>query len=236
MTLVATKLPHYVLFIWPALALAVAGTIAAEERKELGSRDRVWLKRGIWFFGPSAIVTALGLMIVPWFLEIPGLRWAGVASGMVLLVMMVLAIRKQYADRPGASARVLLAGMVVFLIPFLFGVVPAIEQVKISPTIAQAVKAKTSEEVPVATYVYAEPTLNFYIGRRIEPLGTEEAVITWAKEAGQGVLVIPKEVLTGIEQRHGTLALDEIGSKEGFNYSKGNMLEVLALTRGAEKP
>ena len=234
MTLAVTKLPHYVLFIWPALALAVAGTIVAAQQNTLTARDRIWLRRGVWFFGPLAVAVALGLMVGPWFLKIPGLRWSGLALGIVLSVMTVIAIRQQLAGRPQASAKVLLIGMLVFQIPFLFGVLPAVERVKISPPIAQAIKEKTAKEIPVATYKYAEPTLNFYIGRQIEPLRDEEAVIAWAWRPQAGVLVIPKDVLAGIQQRHGFLALDEIASKKGFNYSKGTILEVLALIRRAK--
>ncbi|HEV3460389.1 MAG TPA: glycosyltransferase family 39 protein [Thermoanaerobaculia bacterium] len=52
MTLVATRLPHYVLPAWPALALAVGGTLEAERRGELAPRDRLWLRRGVWLLGP----------------------------------------------------------------------------------------------------------------------------------------------------------------------------------------
>jgi 4-amino-4-deoxy-L-arabinose transferase-like glycosyltransferase len=232
MSLAATKLPHYVLFIWPALALAVAGTIVAAQQNKLSAGDRIWLRRGVWFFGPLAIAGALVLMIAPWFLEIPGLRWSGLASGIVLSIMAVIAIRQQRADRPQASAKVLLIGMLVFQIPFLFGVLPAVERVKISPPIARAIKEKTAKEMPVATYKYAEPTLNFYIGRRIEPLRSEEAVIAWTRQPQPGVLIIPKDVLAAIQQRYGSLALDEIASTRGFNYSKGTILEVLALICG----
>jgi 4-amino-4-deoxy-L-arabinose transferase-like glycosyltransferase len=234
MTLAVTKLPHYILFIWPALALVVAGMIAAAQQDRLTSRDRIWLRRGVWFFGPPAIAIALGLMIAPYFFPIAGLRWSGLASGIVLSVMTAVAIYLQRADRPHLSAEVLTIGMLALEVPILFGVLPAIEQIKISPPIAQAIKAKTAKETPVATYKYAEPTLNFYIGRQIEPLRKEEAVVAWARQPKPGVLIIPKDILTGIEQRHGPLPLEQIASKKGFNYSKGKPLEVLALIRKTE--
>jgi 4-amino-4-deoxy-L-arabinose transferase-like glycosyltransferase len=231
MTLAITKLPHYILFIWPALALSVAGTIVAARQNKLSARDRIWLRHGIWFFGPLAAAMALGLMIGPWFLPIPALRWPGLASGMVLSAMTIIAIYQQRADRPEASAVVLAVGMLVFEIPFVFGVLPALEQVKISPAIAQVVKAKTATDTPVATYKYGEPSLNFYIGRQIEPLRGEEAVVSWTQQAKPGVLIIPKELLASIQQSYGTLPLEQIASKKGFNYSKGKILEVLALIR-----
>ena len=232
MTLAATKLPHYVLFIWPALALATAGTIVAAQQNKLSSRDRMWLRRGVWFFGPLAIGGALFLIIAPWFLPIPGLQWPCLASGAVLLIMTIIAIHRQRADRPQASAVVLLTGMIVFHVPYAFGVLPAIERVKISPPIARAIKDKTTKETPVATYKYAEPTLNFYIGRQIEPLGSEEAVVEWTRQPKSGVLIIPKNNLATIQESYGSLTLEEIAAVKGFNYSKGTILEVLALTRG----
>ena len=46
MSFVSTKLPHYIMPIWPALSLAVAGTIEAAERGSLSPRDlemvRLW--------------------------------------------------------------------------------------------------------------------------------------------------------------------------------------------------
>ncbi len=235
MTLAVTKLPHYILFIWPALALAVAGTIVAAQENRLTARDQMWLRRGVWFFSPLAIAIVLALTIGPYFFPIPGLRWSGPAAGIVLLVMAAAAIYLQRADRTHLSAQVFLVGMFVLDIPILFGVLPAIEQIKISPPIAQAIKAKTAKETPVATYKYSEPTLNFYIGRQIEPLRGEEAVATWARQPKPGVLIIPKDVLADIDQQYGPLPLEQIVSKKGFNYSKGKPLEVMALIRKAEK-
>jgi 4-amino-4-deoxy-L-arabinose transferase-like glycosyltransferase len=235
MTMAATKLPHYILFIWPALALAVAGTIVAGQQNMLTERDKIWLRRGVWFFGPLAMAMALGLMIGPLFLRIPGLQWSGFTSGIVLLIMGVLAIHYQRSNRQLASAGVLLVCMLVFEIPVLFGLLPAVEQTKISPPIAKAVNAKTARDVPVATYKYGEPTLNFYLGRQIELLGREEAVVAWAKQPGPGVLIIPANKMNEIQQDYGILPLDKIASKKGFNYSKGKTLEVVALIRRTEK-
>lgn len=231
MSLAATKLPHYILFIWPALALAVAGTIIAEQQNRLTERDKIWLRRGTWFFGPLAIAMALGLMVGPWFVKIPGLCWSGLASGMALLATAVIAIHQQRANRPQVAAKVLLICILVLEIPILFGILPAIEQIKISPSLAQAVNTRTRKDVPVATYKYGEPTLNFYVGRQIEVLRTENDVVDWAERPIKGILVIPKNELNEIQQRYGTLPLDEIASKEGFNYSKGKTLEVVALVR-----
>jgi 4-amino-4-deoxy-L-arabinose transferase-like glycosyltransferase len=235
MTLAATKLPHYIIFIWPALALAVAGTITAAQQNSLTERDGIWLRRGVWFFAPLAIAIALVLIIVPWLLRIAGLYWSGLVSGIVLLALTVIAAAQQINNRPHVSAGVLLVGMLLFEILVVFGILPAVEQIKLSPPIAQAIKAKTGKDTPVATYKYGEPTLNFYIGRQIEVLRKEEAVVEWAKRPILGILVIPRDTLDEIQQRYGILPLDTLISKKGYNYSKGKELELVALARKGKK-
>jgi 4-amino-4-deoxy-L-arabinose transferase-like glycosyltransferase len=231
MTLVATKLPHYVLFTWPAMALAVGGTLAAASQGKLADIDRNWLRGGVYFFGPVAGGAVIGFLVAPLWLHLPGAIVPFWTAAVVLAAVSVLAMRQQLQNRPQASAITLLIGMAVLLLPVMLGVMPALEKVKVAPALAQAVRQQTAKEVPVATFGYDEPTLYFYIGRQIESLGSEEAVIQWAKQPQPGVLVITKAALAAIEGRSGSLGLAELASKEGLNYAKGKPLEVAAMLR-----
>ncbi len=235
MTLAATKLPHYIVFIWPALALIVGGTLAGAHAGALTQRDRKWLRAGVWFMGPLAAAIGLGLVVGPWFVPVPGLRGWGAAAGIVVLAMAAVAIREHLADRPQTSALALIAGMIAFQIPLQCGLLPAFEQIKISPALAREVNARTGPSVPVASFKYGEPTLNFYIGRHVEPLGSQGAVLEWAGQPGPRVLVIPRDRLDEIERRSRPLPMEEIASVKGFNYSKGRELDVVALFSDKEQ-
>jgi len=90
--------------------------------------------------------------------------------------------------------------------------------------------------VPVRTFEYSEPSLRFYVGRRIEPLRGEDELLRWVREPQPGVLVIPTDILAEIEQRDGSLGLEEIATKRGLNLAKGKPLEVVALLRGGRNP
>ncbi len=226
-TILTTKLPHYILFIWPALALSVAVTIVAQQNNTLTSRDRKWLRGGVWFFGSAAVLIAAGLIAAPWFTQVKILRLYGAVSGIVLLAMSAMAIRFQLAEKFAHSAKTLLAGFLIFLIPILFGVLPGLEQTKVTPFISQAVNTNTAADVPVATYKFSEPSLNFYIGRKTEKLSDKESVITWASRPQPGVLIIPADILADILEGSGPLPLYEIASKEGYNYSNGDKVKIL---------
>jgi 4-amino-4-deoxy-L-arabinose transferase-like glycosyltransferase len=232
MTFVATKLLHYILFTWPALALAVGGTLAAASQGKLADVDRNWLRGGIYFFGPVAVGLVGALLVAPFWFNLP---WAIVPSGitaLVLAVVSVLAMHQQLRDRPQASAITLLLGMAILLLVVTLCLMPAVERTKVAPVLARAVKEQTGSDVPVAAFGYREPTLNFYVGRRIESLADQEAVARWAGQPQPGVLIISKEAWAEVERRHGSLGLTEIASKRGLNYSKGKTLEVAALLRG----
>lgn len=236
MSLAATKLPHYIVFIWPALALMVGGVIVAAKSGVLTAKDRDWLRGGVWFFGPIAGGLGLGLIVGPWFMPIPGLRAGGAAAGTVVLSMAALAIRRHLEDQPQKSALILIVGMIVLQVPLQIGVLPALERIKISPALARAVNAHTSRDVPVAVYKYGEPTLNFYLGRQIQYLSDPEGVLAWAAQTAPGVLIIPRDRLDQIRGQSSDLPVKELAAIEGFNYSKGKKLEVLVLSRYRGEP
>jgi 4-amino-4-deoxy-L-arabinose transferase-like glycosyltransferase len=227
MTLAATKLPHYVLFVWPAMAVMVAGVISGKD--VLSERDRKWLRGGVWFFAPVGLGLASGLITAGYFLKMEGLKLPGLICGLVIIMMTGICCILQIRERFISSASVILAGIVILLLPLLFGLLPAIEQIKISPPIAQAVKEKTNKETPVAMYKYAEPTLNFYIGRKISRLKKEDEVIEWLKNPNERVLIIPKKDFDTVRQKSGDISIEQIASKKGINYSKGTELEVVAV-------
>ncbi|MBN1363126.1 MAG: glycosyltransferase family 39 protein [Sedimentisphaerales bacterium] len=231
MTLVATKLPHYILFIWPALALLTAATLVQARPDNMTKRDRDWLRGGLLFAAPIAIPLALALILAPWFLPLPGMRRPGAVAGAALLAAAILTARPHYRDQVHRSARIMLVGIIVFLLALFVGVLPATEAFKLSPSIARAIRAQTDPNTPVVAYGFLEPTLIFYLDRPIEALPNEEAVAHWAQDRQPGVLVVTKAALERVQQQHGMLPLVEIARKEGVNYSKGDPEEILALSR-----
>src|SRR6201996_6305575 len=57
--LVLTKLPHYVLPLYPAIAILICGAL---ELKVLSRRP--WLVRGLsWWFGPAAVLSVVGVRV-----------------------------------------------------------------------------------------------------------------------------------------------------------------------------
>jgi 4-amino-4-deoxy-L-arabinose transferase-like glycosyltransferase len=229
MTLAATKLPHYILFAWPAMAVMTGATIVASGQNVLSERDRKWLRGGVWFLGPVGFGIAGGLIGIGHFIKSEGLIMPGLICGAIALVMTIICCYLQVREKFNGTAKVVLAGVLVLIIPLLFVLLPAVEAIKISPHIAKAIREKTDKDVPVAMYKYAEPTLNFYVGRNIRQLRKEDQVIEWFKCEGERVLIIPRESINAIREQTNGILFDELTTKKGINYSKGKEVEVVAL-------
>jgi 4-amino-4-deoxy-L-arabinose transferase-like glycosyltransferase len=232
MTFVGTKLPHYILPIWPGLALAVAAVIDRAQKCEIEASDAPWLKRGLWLFVPVGGLLALVLMVGPWFIPLAGIRGACLSLGLLLALMTVLGAREHQTRRYWSAASVLIIGFFLFQIALGSFLLPGLEKFKVSPAIAKAVTSRTGQKVPVVAYKYDEPSLIFYLDRPLNVLEREDNVVAWAHEAGPGVLVIPRKILQSIESQYGALGLEEIGSARGYNYNtKGKQVDLLALRR-----
>ena len=244
MTLVATKLPHYIVPALPGVGLALAATIAAAERGTLGTRDLRFLAAGRWLLAGLFIPLGLCLIVAPWFLPVDDprpldeaygalfkLRHAAVGLGAVFLAIPLL-IWNSWLTRPAIAARMLALGMIVIALGLGAFLMPALEPFKPSPVVGAIIQRATSQDVPVATAGYDEPSLLLAIDRSPLPdLGNPELIRAWAAAAGPGVLVATREALAQAGIAAGQPGLTLLDQRRGYNYSRGRWLELVTLGR-----
>ncbi len=235
MTLVATKLAHYVMPILPALALAVAAVIDAAERGALAPRELRWLARGAWIFGVVLALEVAAVIVLSLRPEAAALRGPVLALGAVILAQGAVAIALHVKQRWRHAAIAAIAGGVAVWLVLGGFVLPRVEALKIAPRMVAAIRAAGSGSLPLATYSFEEPSLNFYWGPTpIRRLPDGAAIDAWLAETADGVLVIPQAKRNVLEGRAGAKTLREVASVDGFNYSKGKPLKLVALLRQRE--
>jgi len=230
MSLVATKLPHYVLPCWPALAILAGSVVEAGEKGTLSGRDRAWLRRGRWFFAPAGLLLAALVAAAAWIVPIPAARLPGILAAGVLVVLVagtwILHGREKYM----AGIGLLLGGMIVFQLVLGLLLSPALESVKISRLLAATVREQVAEPVPIAMYGYTEPSLVFYMQpASVMEFHDADAVRAWMAETGDGVLFVSRSLLW--KQGEAAWPGERIGSLRGYNFTKGQWLEVVAFRR-----
>ncbi len=156
--LVVTKLPHYVLPLYPAIAILIAGRLAPADL----SRN-VWLQRGTlwWFVVP--LVTGIGGIVG---LAVVGGKLGGLA-GLLAGAAIIFGFRAWWLYEADGPERALLRACVasVLLGAAVYArMVPFVPNLFPSAALAQAVQAARCDHPVAAAAGYHEPSLVFLVG------------------------------------------------------------------------
>jgi 4-amino-4-deoxy-L-arabinose transferase-like glycosyltransferase len=156
--LVVTKLPHYVLPLYPAIAILIAGAV---ETKVLSRR--VWLVRGVmwWFLAPIiiSIVAVIGAIVIDHDLAL--LAWPFFAAAIVCGLFAWQLYEDDGAERAfmrATAASILMAiGLYAVVIPSLAPAFPSV-------ALAQTLRDSACPHPVAASVGYEEPSLVFLAG------------------------------------------------------------------------
>ncbi|HEX4078236.1 MAG TPA: glycosyltransferase family 39 protein [Rhizomicrobium sp.] len=219
--LVPTKLPHYILPAYPALAFLVALWVSSPRN----ASDSRW-ERALRFvasvqFGLVAVAIALACIVLPahyggsasWPL------FAGVALGLAAAcVAIVLFVRR----RAEPAALLAMGTALTFYLVLAFEVVPQLHDLWLSRRAADLVAAhRGASRNPVVLAGYVEPSLVFLLGSdtQIEPPGAAAR----AAAAHGGLALVEERVqprfLSALQQTGATAT--SLGSVSGLDYSTG---------------
>ena len=222
--LIPTKLPHYVLPLYPALALlagAAVSSFAAQAVPILRSRvGRLWT--GLWVL--IGVLLAAAAIAAPFVVGAGFAAWSLVAAAAALAAALV-PVRLLRAGRilAGAAAAVLLGGAT--LATTLQLVLPRLSDMWISPRLAALVAPDT--QPPVAVAGLAEPSLVFLLGTDTRLVGGAGAA-AWLQATDGAVAAVRDSEETAFRAALGGAAerLAVLGTVDGLNYSKGDRLTL----------
>ena len=231
MTLVATKLPHYVILAFPALAIVTAAFLCGHH-SELTIWDRKWLRGGIWFYGIINGLFAIAVVVLPFLLKAGWLCYAAGCITAVILIWGGLHINKyQLREDPRRSTYLLVRTLVPAMAIILCILLPGIDKTKIPPKIAASINSTVDSDVPVGYCGFKEPTINFYLARHVESLANVELAAKWLDQQGAGaILIIPEEEYQLIRGKLGDCEI--LDSVSGINYSIMDNINVLIVKKG----
>jgi 4-amino-4-deoxy-L-arabinose transferase-like glycosyltransferase len=218
--LVLTKLPHYVLPLYPAIAIL---TVGALERRVL---SRSWLMRGAawWFVIPAgasviAVVGAITLTRQPVFLA-----WPFVAASLIFGLFAWWLYEDNRAERSLLNAVV----SALFLSVAIYGIVmPALTPLFPSAEIARALRNVVCVGPKAAAAGFHEPSLVFMNGT--STLLTDGSGA--ADFLGQGTCrfaLIEQRSERGFVQRAEAIGLRyNVATRiDGYNFSQGRAISI----------
>jgi 4-amino-4-deoxy-L-arabinose transferase-like glycosyltransferase len=225
-----TKLPHYVMPLYPAIAILIAGVV------EGGALARLrWMDRGTvgWFLLPAglAIAVVVGFVMLDRSLGLIAWPFAAIA-----LILSLFAWWLYEVD--GAERSLLRASMAwVFIAITVFAVTfPSLPALFPSEMISREVRATGCTDPHVAsTYAYQEPSLVFLMGtdtRFTDGVGAAEFLRSGACHFA---LVDPRSERSFVQRANAVgLRYSLLQRVDGYNISIGKPVS-LAIFRSAEQ-
>jgi 4-amino-4-deoxy-L-arabinose transferase-like glycosyltransferase len=227
--LVPTKLPHYALPLYPALALACGAALA--DWPVL--RHRSWTAwadiavRCLW--GAMTLLLAAALIVLP-------LRFGDhliVASvlGALVMVGVAAATLRWRSDAPALVVALALA----FVLPAALAVVPVLDRLWLSRSAASLVAANPRPAgTPFVTIGYNEPSFVFLLGGHPHLATPGAAAEILAPGGGEALVSGREEAMFRQALEARGLTAKPLGNIRGLDYSNGQrmVLTLYAITPG----
>lgn len=219
--LVMTKLPHYTMPMYPALALISAAAIvdAARARIDTATGRRAIAGLNIWF----AIGIALCCIIPIGFSLLGGGAPAIAAAASVALACFFLLRKAREEALEGLLLRAQawgIAAMVLFLVATFGLILPRARVVFVYPRAAAALPP----DRPVACAGHFEDSVVFLTRGRVA-LIAEHDLRSWLASHPNGVAVVTRS------QSAGELDLQRIHTFAGYNYANGRFVTLDIVER-----
>jgi 4-amino-4-deoxy-L-arabinose transferase-like glycosyltransferase len=218
--LVLTKLPHYVLPLYPAIAIL---TVGALERRVL---SRSWLRRGTawWFVIPAlasiiAVIGAITLTRQPVFLA-----WPFVAAALIFGLFAWWLYDDNRAEHSLLNAAV----AALFLSVAIYGVVvPALTRLFPSAEIARALRNVVCVGPKAVAAGFQEPSLVFMTGTSTL-LTDGSGAADFLSQGSCRFALVEQRSERGFAQRAEAIGLryDVASRIEGYNISQGRAIVV----------
>ncbi|CAA7621628.1 glycosyltransferase family 39 protein [Magnetospirillum sp. UT-4] len=214
--LIPTKLPHYVLPAFPALALMV-GALATEGLEAFHRRAaRVWY--GTWCAVGLALAAAAVLLPIRFGSGFDAGTLAA-AAGIVLATLLPAVLA--WTGRPALAALALALPAAAAYPALLAGVAPGLDRLALSREAAAMVRIVGSDG-PVAAAGYSEPSLVFLLGTDTRITGGSGAAGHLAAHPkALAVVAATEDAAFRAAMAAAGLEPEAFGSVDGLNYSRG---------------
>lgn len=237
--IVPTKLPHYTLPLFPAIAVLTARTAFEPFPTPRTRRGRILL--GILIGGWLLLTLGLcaSLPLVPAILE-KRMDILSLLPGVVAMLLFLAAFHFYRTGRRGQALAGLVAACLVFFGTIYDQVLPNASSLWVSPRVAAAVaRAKPCPTTVVTAAGYTEPSLVFLIGANTR-FGDGTAAAQALLDDPCALAVVDKPFLGAFNKRleRANKTAETVATIDGINMARGKhvTLTVYRTARSAEKP
>lgn len=223
---IPTKLPHYILPIYPALAL-LAGLWAGHRQQIVSSRGlRVLTVVSMILFLAMALCLAAALVIVPARFDLGPLPGA-IAGALAVVGLAIAAVLLCLRGHSSLAAMSAIAAALVLYPLLTSAVAPQLTKIWMSRTLAAHVESdRQPRDAPVILAGYLEPSLVFLLGTNTRLESAMQAGIVAARQGGLALIADHErgQFLISLAKAGGKA--EPVDGVSGFDYSRGRSMHV----------
>ena len=219
---VMTKLPHYVLPLYPAIAILIAGTL-----EPAGLSKLRWMVRGTvgWFLFPVVIAIAVLIAFIVFGRDLGLIAWPFSA------IAVIFGLFAWWLYEVDGSERSLLRGMMasVFIAITVYAVTfPLLPSMFPSAMIAEEINATDCKQPHVvSTFAYQEPSLVFLLGTETRFTDGAGAADFLRSGSCHFALIDPRSERSFVQRAESVgLRYSLIQRMEGYNISIGKPVSL----------
>ncbi|MBY0508913.1 MAG: glycosyltransferase family 39 protein [Rhodospirillaceae bacterium] len=228
--IVPTKLPHYTMPLYPALALLIGYILSDAQAFKNGVTGKAALAwRIVWAVAPLALAGGVIFAARQYGPGVDAITIAAATFAGLTALFVIFGIARVTAR---TTVIVCAALAVLFAVTLTEGVIPRLTHMAISPRLVLALKEHaTAQPAPAALAEFHEPSAVFLLGT--------DTLLTNSTGAAQHVLahpgavaVVPKQELDTVQSIAGDRPITVLDSIGGYNYSRGRWLRLAVITAG----
>jgi 4-amino-4-deoxy-L-arabinose transferase-like glycosyltransferase len=226
--LLPTKLPHYPLPLYPALALLCGAAVMAGVRESRSFLDNTPVRIGAVLWLIVAIALTGGLLVF-----LPGTYGAGsnimfwLAALPIVLTSggAVLFLLRGEGENASIAA---IAGGASFAAISMALVAPQLDQLMVSTKAASLIARAGASPAAVAVAGYHEPSLVFLVGTKISLVDKGSEAADFLTKTPNSVALIEDGKNAEFQQylTQENFSAEAIGTVKGLNYSKGDPVSL----------
>ncbi|HWA88942.1 MAG TPA: glycosyltransferase family 39 protein [Rhizomicrobium sp.] len=224
--IVPTKLPHYIMPAYPALAIAMAAFVAMPEPQ---NAPRWWRMLPAFSAGHFLIGSGLIAVALVW---LPKLYGTGtsldlmIGAGAVALLCLGAATALLRGAKSGAVLFAGAAALIAYAV-LMLDVAPRLEQIWVSPREAALIQANTKPGDPAPVLAgYTEPSAMFLIGTGTHLASAYAAADIAAAQGGLAAIEDGQRPVFAAHLAELEASAVPVGALEGFNYSRGRPIRI----------